>query len=180
LAKYYHFLGKHATNKREKEDAFQKGIEAGKQATISQPDRPEGHFWLAANHILYGQEKGIFKSLSMIKPARQELEAAIRIDPAFENGSAYAVLGKLDSELPRLFGGNLKRGIEYLEKALKLAPSSSLVKLFLAESYLSAGRKQEAKRLLEEILTMAPDKNYEFEFTENRQEARRLLAKHFK
>ncbi|MBI4639596.1 MAG: tetratricopeptide repeat protein [Candidatus Tectomicrobia bacterium] len=179
LAKYYYFLGKHVTNKEEKFEAFEKGIEAGKQAVLLQPPRPEGHFWLAANYGTYGREKGILKSLMLVKPMRQELEAAIRIDPLHENGSAYAILGKLDSEVPRLFGGSLKRGIDYLEKAVKIGPDNSLAKLFLAESYLYAKRKEEAKQLLEEILTMAPDKNYEFEFTENQQEARRLLAKNF-
>ena len=111
---------------------------------------------------------------------REELEAAIRIDPRHENGSAYALLGKLYSDAPGLFGGNLQRGIEYGEKAVEIGPDNSLAKLFLAESYLKAGRKPDAKRLLEAILTMAPDKGYEFEFTENQQEARRLLKENFK
>jgi tetratricopeptide (TPR) repeat protein len=180
LAKYYYFLGKHVTKEQEKFDAFQNGIAAGQRATSLQPNRPEGYFWLAANYGIYGQERGMFTQLKFVKPMRQALETVIRLNPSFENGSAYAVLGKLESEVPGLFGGSLKRGIEYLEKAVKIGSDNSLAKLFLAESYLKAGRKPEAKRLLEEILTMASDKNYEFEFTENQQEARRLLAKHFK
>jgi tetratricopeptide (TPR) repeat protein len=180
LAKYYYFLAKHVANRDEKFDAFEKGIESGKQAISVQPNRPEGHFWLAANAGIYGQEKGLFGGLALAKLARQELEAVIRIDPRYEEGSGYAVLGKLHSELPWLFGGSLKRGIEYLEKAVQIGPNNSLPKLFLAESYLRAGRKPEAKRLLEEILTMTPLKNYEFESAENQQEARRLLVKHFK
>lgn len=179
LARYHHFLGKHATGKEEKLDALQKGIEAGQRAVSLQPNRPEGHFWLAANYGTYGQEKGIFTRWRLVKLIRQELEAVIRLDPHYVNGSAYAVLGKLYSDVPGLFGGSLERGIEYGEKAVKIGPDNSLAKLFLAESYLRAGRRPEAKRLLQEILGMTPDKDFEFEFTENQQEARRLLTKNF-
>jgi tetratricopeptide (TPR) repeat protein len=180
LAKYYYFLGQHLTKAKERFDAFDKGIAAGQQAAALESNKPEGHFWLAANYAISARERGFLKGLRLAKLARQELETTIRINPAYENAIAYVVLGKLDSELLWLFGGNLKRGIEHLEKAVRLGPGNSLAKLFLAESYLRAGRKPEAKRLLEEILTMAPDKNYEFEYTENRQEARRLLDQSFK
>ena len=91
----------------------------------------------------------------------------ISLDPSHENGTAYAVLGKLDSEVPGLFGGNRKRGIRSLETALDIGPDNSLAKLFLAEAYLKDDRDAEARRLLDEILTMAPDEGYEFEFREN-------------
>ena len=47
----------------------------------------------------------------------------------------------------------------------------------LAEAYLKEDRDDEARRLLEEILTMALDEGYEFEFRENQEEARRQLEK---
>lgn len=180
LARYYHFLGKHAARQEEKLDALEKGIEVGKRAVSLQPNRPEGHFWLAANYGTYGQEKSVFTRWRLVKLIRQELEAVIRLDPHYVNGSAYAVLGKLYAEVPGLFGGSLERSIEYGEKAMKIGPDNSLAKLFLAESCLRAGRKPEAKRLIEELLTIAPDKDFEFEFTENQQEARRLLKEKFK
>jgi tetratricopeptide (TPR) repeat protein len=180
LARYYHFLGKHVADKNERRRALEAGMEAGKRAVALQSNRPEGHFWLAANYGTDLQEKSIFTRWRLVKPIRQELEAVIHIDPYYVKGSAYAVLGKLYSEVPKLFGGNLEQGIADGEQAVKIRPDNSLAKLYLAESYLRAGRKPEAKRLLQEILTMSPDKDFEFEFTENQQEARRLLKENFK
>ncbi len=180
LARAYHFLGKHLTVKRERVITFKRGIEAGRRAVQLKPDRPEGHFWLAANYGEYGQQKSIFTRWRLVKPMRRELEAVIRLDPRFENGSAYAVLGKLDAEVPGLFGGNLNRGIRSLQRALQIGPNNSLAELFLAESYLKAGRRQEARRLLESILTQAPDPGYEVEYLDNRRRARELLDKHFR
>jgi len=180
LAKYYHFLGDHVKDEDEKKDVFEKGIGAGKRAVALQPHKADGHFWLAANYGSSAEYRSFLTRWRIVKPMREELEAAIRIDPRHENGSAYALLGKLYAEAPGLFGGDLKRGIEYGEKAVEIGPDNSLAKLFLAESYFRAGRKSEAKRLLEEILAMSPDKGYEFEFTENQQEARRLLKEKFK
>ena len=184
LTKYYHFLGTHAASAASAasndaaKDALEQGIERGEQAVALVPDRPEGHFWLAASYGEYAQRRNIFKAWRLVNPIRKALRMVISLDPSHENGSAYVVLGKLDSEVPGLFGGNRKRGIRSLEKALDIAPDNSLAKLFLAEAYLKEDRDDEARRLLEEILTMAPDEGYEFEFSENQEEARRLLSEH--
>ena len=182
LTKYYHFLGTHAASAASNDaakDALEHGIERGEQAVALVPDRPEGHFWLAASYGEYAQRRNIFKAWRLVEPMRKALRIVISLDPSHEHGSAYAVLGKLDSEVPGLFGGNRKRGIRSLEKALDIAPQNSLSKLFLAEAYLKEDRDDEARRLLEEILTMAPDEGYEFEFRENQEEARKLLSEHF-
>ena len=179
LTKYYYFLGTHAASNDAAKDALEEGIERGEQAVALVPDRSEGHFWLAANYGSYGQRRNIFKRWRLVEPMRKALRIVISLDPSHENGSAYAVLGKLDSEVPGLFGGNRKRGIRSLEKALDIGPANSLTKLFLAEAYLKEDRDDEARRLLDEILTMAPDEGYEFEFKENQEEVRRLLSEHF-
>ncbi|HEX9155278.1 MAG TPA: tetratricopeptide repeat protein, partial [Nitrospira sp.] len=72
------------------------------------------------------------------------------------------------------------RSVEELEKALKIAPGNSLTKLYLAESYLDNGRKDDAKAQLNEILTMQPDPRWDVEHKENIQEAKKLLEKYFK
>ena len=172
-------VGTPAASNDAAKDALEQGIERGEQAVALVPDRPEGHFWLAASYGEYGQRRNIFKRWRLVEPMRKALRIVISLDPSHESGSAYAVLGKLDSEVPGLFGGNRKRGIRSLEKALDIGPANSLTKLFLAEAYLKEDRDDEARRLLEEILTMAPDEGYEFEFRENQEEARRLLSEHF-
>ena len=123
LTKYYYFLGTHAASNDAVKDALEQGIERGEQAVALVPDRPAGHFWLAASYGEYGQRRNVFKRWRLVKPMQKALEIVIDLDPSHENGSAYAVLGKLDSEVPGLFGGNRKRGISFLEKALDIGPA---------------------------------------------------------
>ena len=63
----------------------------------------------------------------------------------YQDGAAYLALGQIDVSLPRLFGGNEKRGIERLEQGFKAAQNNSEIKLALAEIYDKKGRKAEAK-----------------------------------
>ena len=99
LTKYYRFLGTHAASNDAARDALEQGIERGEQAVALVPDRPEGHFWLAASYGEYGQRRNIFKAWRLLEPMRKALRIVISLDPSHENGSAYAVLGKLDSEV---------------------------------------------------------------------------------
>src|SRR6266446_143629 len=50
LARADYYLGEHTADDRERDDLFREGVEAGKAAKQLQPNKPEGHFWLAANY----------------------------------------------------------------------------------------------------------------------------------
>src|SRR5688500_5240251 len=50
LARASFYVGDHTDNASEQDDMFREGIESGKAAIALQPDKPEGHFWLGANH----------------------------------------------------------------------------------------------------------------------------------
>lgn len=149
-ARAYYHVGDSA-NGDEKLRYFEKGMEAGQRAIAQQPNAVEGHFWLAANYGGYSEEKGAFKALAMVKKIRAEMETVLRLNDRYHSGSAYLALGEMDRQLPRLLGGNLKRALERLEQGLRVAPNNLEMKLALAESYHDAGRKEDARRLLQEI-----------------------------
>src|SRR5688500_4290795 len=50
LARAAFYVGDRTDNASERDDMFREGIESGKAAIALQPDKPEGHFWLGANH----------------------------------------------------------------------------------------------------------------------------------
>jgi tetratricopeptide (TPR) repeat protein len=158
-AKYNYYLGAHSPNEDEKNRAFREGIEAGKAAVSAHGDRPEGHFWLGAN---YGgsAQTGVLAGLSSISDIRDEMEQVLKIDPTYEGGSAYMVLGQLDLEAPKMMGGDPERAIAYLEKGDKLNLQNSMLKLRLAEAYFRTKRINDAKKELDEIAKMTPDPNY--------------------
>jgi tetratricopeptide (TPR) repeat protein len=106
------------------------------------------------------------------------METALRLNPAYEDASAYTNLGEIDRQLPRLFGGSVKRAIEYLETGLKLAPRNPELKESLAEAYADAGRKDDARRQLQEVLQLPVTSNVHI--VDNRralEKAQKLLAK---
>lgn len=176
-ARAYYSLGDDAKGNSEKLKLFDQAIQSGKHAVELRPDGVEGHYWLGVSDGEYGQAKGLLKAYSMTKNIRSEMDAVIRINPAYQNGGAYLVLGRMDFELPGLMGGSNKRAIQEYEQGLKVAPHNLLMKAYLAESYIDAGRKGEAKNLLDEVLNSTGEQTPEIR--EARKEARKIYDKHF-
>jgi tetratricopeptide (TPR) repeat protein len=179
LAEYYYFLGKRSPQSQQL-DLFQRGIDFAKKAVELKPNDAAGYFWLATNQGMYGETKGLFSSMGMRKEIRANFEKAAQLDGTYYGGGPWRGLGRWDYRVPGLMGGDKKRSVEELEKSLKVAPGNSLTKLYLAETYLDNGRKDDAKAQLNEILTMQPDPRWDVEHKENIQEAKKLLEKYFK
>src|SRR5438046_1460344 len=111
LARLKYYLADREKDSTKKSKMLQQGIDAAKKAVALDDKRVEGHFWFAANEGEYADMKGALQSLNMVKTIRKEFEAALKINPSYENGAIYSALGQIDLNLPKLFGGNDKRGI---------------------------------------------------------------------
>jgi tetratricopeptide (TPR) repeat protein len=159
--------------------AFERAIEAGKTAIELRPDAVEGHYWLGTSYGCYGETKGMLKALSSIGDIRDEMRAAIKIDPKYDDGGAYVVLGKIDFELPGWMGGDSKRAIEEYERGLALVPKGALLKLYLSDSYYDAGRRDDAKRLLDELLALKLGEHSSRDQRRAQREAKEMYAKRF-
>ncbi len=176
LARADYYLGEHTADDRERDDLFREGVEAGKAAKQLQPNKPEGHFWLAAN---YGgaAEHSTLASLSSVEDIRQEMEIVLKLDEGYELGSAYLALGQLYSQAPRVLGGNTTKAIGYLEKGLRFGANNALLRLRLAEAYASASRDGDAKKQIATILSLTPTPGYEAEHNEAVAKAKKLQEK---
>jgi tetratricopeptide (TPR) repeat protein len=159
LAEYNYYLGSHTTNDEERGRAFREGIDAGKAAIQAKPDAAEGHFWLGAN---YGgtAKTGVLAGLSSIDDIRNEMQAVLRIDPSYEGGSAYMILGQVSLEAPKMLGGDPAAAVEYLQKGDRLDNANPMLKLQLAEAYFKTDRIPDAKKKLDEIDKIPPDPDY--------------------
>lgn len=177
LARFRYYLGDRETDKAKKSRLFQSGIEAARKGVALDGARVEAHFWLAANQGEYADLKGALQSLGLVKTIRKEFEAALAINPAYENGAIYSALGQIDLNLPRLLGGNERRGIERLEEGLKVGPGNAELKVTLAEVYQKKGRRDEAKKLVESVLSVNDPARSPVELEELRTKARALLDK---
>jgi len=162
---------------KDKLNYIQRGIEAGRRAVMENPDGIEGHFWLGANYGGYCREKGGITAFRNVNKVRIEMEFVLRVNPAFEEGTAYMALGEIDRQLPKLFGGNLNRAISYLEQGLKSVPASVEIKYSLAEAYLDANFKDRARRELQESLKLPLSTTRTNESRRAQEKARKLLEK---
>jgi tetratricopeptide (TPR) repeat protein len=172
LAKFDNYLATRTDSTSVRDEAFREGIEAGKAAVKLQGDRPEGHFWLGAN---YGRSAEAGLLLATVPDIRNEMESVIRLDEGYQDGSAYMVLGLVYLKAPSLLGGNKQMAVEEMEKGLRFGENNTLLRLYLAEAYQAVGRKEDARKQLNAILSMTPPPDYLPEYKEASTEARRLL-----
>jgi Tfp pilus assembly protein PilF len=174
LARFNYYLATHSTDKNERDKAFRDGIAAGKDAVQLQSGKPDGHFWLGAN---YGgtAQSSILAGLASVGDIRNEMETVIKLDQGYQNGSAYMVLGLVYLNAPGFAGGDPKKAVDEMEKGLPFGDGNAFLHLHLAEAYLKVGRKSDARRELEGIINMIPDKDYVPEYNEAVSAAKKLL-----
>jgi tetratricopeptide (TPR) repeat protein len=154
---YYHGTYTFTGDKTQKLALFQDGIDRAKAAVALKPNSVEGHFWLGVLYAVYGETKGIFKSLHMVPDVKREMNAALALDPAFEGFGPDRVLGRVFYKLPGIAGGDNKLSLQHLEHALAGAPTNALTRLYLADTYRSEGMKPKAIEQLRFIIEMTPD-----------------------
>ena len=176
LSRACYWLGGHvAENERRKQ--FERGMDAAMKAIALQPNRPEGHFWLAADMGAMAEGFGLRQGIKYRAPIKKELETVLMIDPGFQQGSADRALGRWYFRVPRLFGGSKDKSIEHLKKALTYAPQSTATHYFLAETYLDMDKKDDARRELQAVMSAPLDPEWTPEDRDFKQKAADLLKK---
>jgi Tfp pilus assembly protein PilF len=174
LSKFNYYLATHTDDSKERDDAFQAGIDAGKTAVQLQNEKPDGHFWLGAN---YGgaAERSSIQGLATVNDIRNEMQTVLRLNEGYQDGSAYMVLGLVDLNAPSIVGGDPKKAVEEMEKGLRFGEPNAFLHLHLAEAYKKVGRNDDARREIKKILSMPPDPNYLPEYKEASAAAQKLL-----
>src|SRR5215831_19614163 len=72
-AKAGYWLGGHEATSDAKDAAYDAGMAAARLAIAAAPDKPEGHFWLAANMGGYAENHGVRGGLKYRGTIREEL-----------------------------------------------------------------------------------------------------------
>ena len=176
MARASYWLGGHAPE-NERRGFLEAGIEAARKAAALRPNRPEGHFWLAANMGALAESFGIRAGLRYRKPIRDELELVLKLDPAFMQGSADRALGRWYFKVPGLFGGSHKQAEAHLRASLTYNEHSTISHFFLAEVLLDDDRKEEARAELQKVIDAPLDPEWTPEDQGYKVKARALLAK---
>jgi len=174
LARADYWLGGHAPAP-ERRMFYESGIDAAQKALALEPNKPEGHFWTAANMGALAESYGLRAGLKYRKPIKSELETVLRLDPGFQDGSADRALGRWYHKVPGLFGGSHEKAEQHLKASLGYKPDSTITHYFLAELYRDDGRLAEARAELQKVLDAPVDPQWAPEDADYKDRARRLL-----
>jgi tetratricopeptide (TPR) repeat protein len=161
----------------EKMAIFQAGIDVAKAAVALDPKGVEGHFWLGVLYAVYGEAKGIMKSLALVPDVKKEMQTCVELDPSVEGWGPDRVLGRMYYKLPFFKGGDNDKSIECLERSLKGAPTNALTRYYLAVTYKSEGKKDKARELCQSVVSMTPDPRWAPEHPWVVKQAQALLKK---
>jgi tetratricopeptide (TPR) repeat protein len=88
-----------------------------------------------------------------------EIEKAIQLDP--QNPNAYVARGNDYFFTPKAFGGDTNKAIEMFKKAIAADPASdaaATAHIWLAKTYQSVGKSDDAASEINEALKMNPDR----------------------
>ena len=176
LARACYWLGGHVAREDQRRQ-LERGADAGRRASAIEPMRPEGYFWMAANMGALAESFGLRQGLRYRGQIKEALETVLRIDPAFQQGSADRALGRWYFKVPRLFGGSNDRSLEHLQRSLSYNPGSTASRFFLAETLLDMNRRAEARAELQKVLGAPVDPDWAPEDREFKEKARALLAR---
>ena len=174
LARARYWLGGHALE-ADRKKLLDDGITAARAAVALEPNKPEGHFWLAANMGALAESFGLRQGLKYRGEIKKELETVLRLDPAFQQGSADRALGRWYNKVPGLFGGSNKESEAHLRKALTFNPQSTATLYFLAETLQDEGKTAEAKEMLARVMAAPIDPDWAPEDREFKAKAQQLL-----
>jgi hypothetical protein len=175
LARARYWLGGHAPE-AERKALFEAGIAAGQTAAALEPSRPDGPFWAAANMGALAESFGLRQGIKYRGEIKEKLLLVLKLDPAFQDGSADRALGRWYFKVPGLFGGSNKKSEEHLRKSLTYNPDSSASHFFLAETLLDMGRTAEARAELQKVIDSPLHPEWVPEDREFKDKARQRLA----
>ena len=176
LARACYWLGGHvAPNEQRKQ--FERGIDAANKAVALQPNRAEGHFWLAADMGAMAEGFGLRAGVKYRGPIKKALETVLMIDAGYLQGSADRALGRWYLKVPRLFGGSKDKSVEHLKRSLGYDANSTATHFFLAETYLEMDKKDDARRELQAVFAAPLNPEWTPEDKEFKEKAAALLKK---
>lgn len=178
FAKYNYFLGKFSPNEDEAEASLEQGRDAGKIASRVDPQKPDGHFWYAANLGELSKRSPITVGLAAVDDIKEAMNKVIELQPDYQGASAYDALAQVELAT-RLKGGDAQKAVVYLEKGLQMAPENTNIRLHLGEAYLAVKRDADARKQLDLLVQMKPNPEYMPEYRECVEKARKLIQTNF-
>jgi len=101
-----------------------------------------------------GETKGMWASLGIIDPFKEDMEKAVSLDPTVSHAGPHRALGKLYLELPFFLGGDLGKSSFHLQEAVRLAPDYAENHFGLAQVLIKKNNSTEARETLHKLMQL--------------------------
>ncbi len=146
----------------QKKKVFTEGKEAAENATNMEPDKPEGHYYLGICLGSWAEANGILNSLFTAPSILREAKKTIKIEPSFENGSAYMLSARVYHKAPAIISvGDKDKAQKDYEKAIEYGPGNRVAFRFYAE-FLMDFDKKKAKEIILKGLDIPLDESNKY------------------
>jgi tetratricopeptide (TPR) repeat protein len=154
-ARFYFWASDDPGMSREQRSRWGKdGWDIAEHAITINPNDPAGYYWAALCMGNYVLGLGAMKALSqgIEGKFRDRLGRAQALNPGYEQGAIETAWGRFYDKLPWP-KRDRKKAQEHLHRALEINPAALRPRVYLAISLMDSGHPQEAKRLLDEVVS---------------------------
>lgn len=177
LSRIFYYIGDNTESSKDKKIIFSQGIYYAERAAELEPEKPDGYYWLGVNYGVYGEARGVLKSLFLVDDIKRAMNKVIELDRSYEEGGPDRVLGRMYFKLPGFAGGTNEKSAEHLLKSLEYGPNDPLTRYYLADTYLALKEVEKARAELEFILNMESDDRWIAGVNDCKKDAEAMLKK---
>jgi tetratricopeptide (TPR) repeat protein len=151
------------------------GENIGKNLSETYPQGRDGLYWYGVCMGRAAERRGIMNSLFAVGPMHDIMEKILKLNP--HDAFAHHFLGILYRKAPGwpLSLGDKNKSLEEAQAAAMSEPGSTVILLDLGRTYLDLGKKEEAKKLFQQILEMPGLPDMQPETAEDKEDAKALL-----
>lgn len=148
---------RYETTGDEQEKELKKLIVDADQFAQKNSDKADGYIWAGVIRGSLAEAVNGMSALGVVKEAKTNLEKALSIDPAAEDGYAYGVLGLMYSKVPSIIAfGDKKKARELLLKGVEVSPNGMNTNYFLAQFLFQQGEYKLALPYIERAAQATP------------------------
>jgi len=136
-----------------------KAMESARKAVELAPDRVEGHYYLAQLIGFSAQTQRGADIKPMLSQMVTESEIAIKIDDKFDSGGPLRMLGTVYTRAPAppVAIGDPEKAVQFLTRAVAVAPDHPLNQIYLAEAQIADERYQDAESTIQKSRKLLTD-----------------------
>jgi tetratricopeptide (TPR) repeat protein len=146
-------------DKKAAEDAVDKAIDAAQRSIQLNDKSADAHSLLAD---LYGRKislgNAMFAGPKFGPKVKEENAKAMALDD--KNPRVWASLGRQYLMTPKMFGGDVPKAVESLQKSLELDPTQDETLVWLGKAFQKQGDKSKAREAVQHALVLNPESRF--------------------